>query len=183
MLEVTERLSAFDGIGRKKAVMAVEILDTALWRRARGSRVRAGRLRRAGEAGVPAQRARARRTPARRSRPRRWRRAPRRRARSTCPRGLSAGRPAGPRCRCATNAGSGRVCPRLVELSGRGCGRASVGRAQDEAGEQLGEEVGALLRHRLAGHRDLTQLVHPRGAQDEHDVVIARWPREPRLRP
>ena len=26
MLEVTERLSAFDGIGRKKAVMAVEIL-------------------------------------------------------------------------------------------------------------------------------------------------------------
>ena len=79
--------------------------DAPLRGRARRPRVRAGRLRRPGEEGVPSQRACGDGHPSKRSRLQPLPPALRRPGPWICPRGLSAGRPVGPRCRCATSVG------------------------------------------------------------------------------
>ena len=119
--EVTERLSAFDGIGRKKAVMAAEILVRHFGVELAEQAVRAGRLRRARAPRLPA-RGLADADSLEAIEAAAASRLRTRRARSTCRRGSSGGstcRPRAPRCDECRLAG---VCPRLADRHVGGVG-------------------------------------------------------------
>ena len=177
VVEVVERLSAFDGIGRKKAVMAVEILTRHFGVELEGR-----------EYGQVAYDVQVRRVFLRtglvdEDRSEAIERAaaelcPRRPGRSTCPRGSSDARRAGPSAPLR-QLSLGRHLPAVDLAQPRrrwraqgpenvGLARALVllGRAKNQTGEQLRIEVRALLRHGLAGEGDRPQLVHAGRAQE-----------------
>ena len=141
VIDVTERLSAFDGIGRKKAVMAVEILLAPLRRRA-CTGASAGRSPTTSRcAASSCARAWSTRTRSRRSSAQRPRRAPRRPARSTSPRGWSAATGAGRSAPVRASAAWQRSCARRTALTPEGVG--ARGRARELGGAT-----------RLSGRRD-----------------------------